>query len=165
MLLWKRAWAVSVAGGLCSLDWEALLIFGCDSGSVRFYIESRLNFWTFCDRCLSSHYITAATAFSVFIGVKTFSLCSVAHLASGDIKIAPWFSLFFFFFFFEVTSQLAGKALNGEIWLCLSIIRHIWGVFSRCFLFDARGWAVTLSVQQEQNLQISARMLFKAIVF
>lgn len=147
---WEQA---RVAGGLCSsLNWEAVLIFCSHSGSARFCIESRLNFWTFCDRCLSSHYITAATAFSIFIAVKLFSLCSVAHLASGDIKIAPWFS---FFFFFEVTSQLAGKAVNGKISLCLSIIRHIWGVFSCYFLFDARGWAVILSVQQERNLQIS----------
>lgn len=129
MLLWKRAWAAWVAGSLCSLDWEALLIFGSDSGSVRFCIESLLNFWTFCDRCLSSHYITAATAFSVFIGVKTFSLCSVAHLASGDIKIAPWFSLFFSFFFWSNVSACGQSIKWRDLALVIDHQTHL-----RCFL-------------------------------
>lgn len=105
MILVCQGCATDSGGLRSSLNWGAALIFPSHSGSASFCFESRLNFWTLCDRCLSSYYITAATAFSFFffffIGVKTFFLCSAAHLASGDIKIAPWFSLFFFLFFWS----------------------------------------------------------------
>lgn len=93
-----------------------------------------------------------------FLFVQRCSFCCRWY-KNSDLVFSPFFS------FFKSNVSACGQSVKWrDQGLLIDHQTHLRCLFSFYFLLDAQGRDVTLSIPQEQNLQISAQMLFKAIV-